>query len=247
MERSKLYLSTIAPEAHALAGTYGLGLEIAESCTAAYMERPETDSLIREKLSGIKNRVLHGPFNELFPCAIDPRARALAKERYLEAMEYARAYGANKVILHSGYLPNVYYDCWFEEQSILFWKDFVQTIPRGMTVCLENVLETAPEPLMHIMEAVNDDRLRICLDIGHANCYSHRPAGEWICLLGPWISHFHIHNNHGQKDTHNHLTDGTMDMAALLVQTEEQCPEATVTLEIPEPEQDVLWLLKEDE
>lgn len=244
LKSESLYLSTIAPDAADLARRHGLGLEIAEYCTAYNMDLrfPETDAAVREKLTGVSRRVLHGPFNELFPCAIDPKARALAAERFAQALKLAEAYGAGKVILHSGYAPFLYYDCWFEEQSILFWRAFLTGVSENMTVCLENVLETQPEPLLHVVEAVQDPRLRICLDLGHANCYSERPVGEWLEVLGPYVSHFHLHNNPGGRDVHGHLAEGSMEMETLLRKAVRLCPEATFTLEIPAPEDDVQWL-----
>ena len=64
----------------------------------------------------------------------------------------AQRYGADKVILHGGYNPWLYYPVWYQEQSIAFWKEF--DIPEGMTVCLENVLEPEPEMLLQIVREV---------------------------------------------------------------------------------------------
>ena len=74
------YLSTIDENAQTLAKQYGMGLEIAEYCTAWNLDEkfPETDVAVRKKMEGVSNLVFHAPFNELFPCAIDPRARELA-------------------------------------------------------------------------------------------------------------------------------------------------------------------------
>ena len=96
MNKEILYLSTVASDAAAAARDYGLGLEIAEYCTAWNMDEefPQTDAAVREKLEGIPNRVLHAPFNELFPCAIDKKARALAADRYRQAISLAKHYGA---------------------------------------------------------------------------------------------------------------------------------------------------------
>ena len=81
-----VYLSTIDPNAHLTAKKYGLGLEIAEYCTAWNMDEKfaETDPSVREKIAGTKELVLHGPFNELFPCAIDPMVREIARWCYEE-------------------------------------------------------------------------------------------------------------------------------------------------------------------
>ena len=83
MERERLYLSTIDRSAGNVARAYGLGIEIAEFCTAWNMDEhlAETEQGLKTTLTGISRRVLHGPFNELFPCAIDHKARELARMR----------------------------------------------------------------------------------------------------------------------------------------------------------------------
>ena len=135
MKKEKVYLSTISQYAADLARKYGLGLEIAEYCTAWNMDNKfsETDSIVRINCVDIQRKVLHAPFNELFPCAIDPKARTLAGDRYRQAIALAKSYGAEKVIIHGGYNPWLYYPIWYVEQSIPFWKDFWATLRSKVT------------------------------------------------------------------------------------------------------------------
>ena len=76
MRREQLYLSTIDENAGTTARGCGLGLEIADYCTAVNMDSlyAETKPRVDAQVQGVKRRMLHGPFNELFPCAIDPLA-----------------------------------------------------------------------------------------------------------------------------------------------------------------------------
>ena len=245
IDKTRVYISTVDQNARRVAQSSGAGIEIAEYCTAWNMDMyfDKTDAAVTACIDGIENKVLHAPFNELFPCAIDPEARKLAARRYKEAIALAQRYGAHKVVIHSGYAPNFYYDIWFEEQSIVFWKEFAACIPEGITVCIENVLETEPEPLLHIVEALDNEKIRLCFDIGHANAYSKTPVMQWLERFAPYISHFHIHNNSGEYDAHDHLTEGTIPMRELLIRAEELCPNATYTLEITDSREDVNWLL----
>lgn len=247
MKKENIYLSTIAADAAQAAKEYGLGLEIAEYCTAWNMDEQfvQTDAAVREKLAGIGNCVLHAPFNELFPCAIDKKARALAADRYRQAIGLAKGYGATKVIIHGGYNPRIYYPVWYVEQSVLFWKEFLQDDP-GVEIVLENVLEETPDMLLNIVEGVDDGRLRLCLDIGHVNAYSEIPVMDWLAAWAPRLSHFHIHNNDGLSDRHNALYDGTIPVKDLLLHAEYMCPDATYTLELMEDEPSARWL-KENE
>lgn len=243
MNKKNVYISTTAPDASQLAVQYGLGIEIAEYCTAWNMddEFTGTDAAVRIKLEGIERKVLHAPFNELFPCAIDRKARTLAAERYRQTIDLAKAYGATKVVVHGGYNPWIYYPVWYTEQSIIFWKEFLREDP-GMEIVLENVLETDPQWLLDIVKGVGNPRLKLCLDIGHVNAYSKIPLNDWLENWAPHISHFHIHNNDTSWDTHSPLTEGTIPMKDLLEKAYLLCPDATFTLELMEAEASVKWM-----
>ena len=105
----------MAEEAEALAARYGLGLEIAEYCTASNMDDgfAQADAAVRCELARTDRAAFHLPFNELCPAAIDPRARRLAWERYRQGIALAGAYGINRLVVHSGYIPLVYDKIWF--------------------------------------------------------------------------------------------------------------------------------------
>lgn len=247
MDRSRLYISTIASDAGRVARRFGLGLEIAEYCTASNMDAgfAETDAAVRKTLEGVDRRLFHAPFNELFPCAIDPKARELARFRYRQAITLALEYGAGKIVIHGGYCPRIYYPVWYVEQSVLFWRDFMGEVPGDVTILLENVLEEEPQMLLDIVRGVGDPRLRLCLDVGHVNVYSGIPVMEWLELCAPCIGHFHIHNNDGAWDSHSAVNRGSLPMKQLLARAEACCPEASFTLEVMESEASVRFLLEE--
>lgn len=240
------YISTIAPDAGDIARRYGLGLEIAEYCTAWNMDErfADTDAAVRKTVDGVCRRTLHAPFNELFPCAIDPRARALAKERYMQAISLAERYGADRVIIHGGYNPRMYYPVWYVEQSAQFWRGFMAEYTGNMLICLENVFEETPDMLTDIVSAVGDGRLGICLDAGHVNAYSKIPAIKWIGACAPHIYHYHIHNNAGDMDSHNAVYDGTIPMKELLGAADGLTPRATKALEVLTAQGSAEWLEK---
>lgn len=234
MKKELFYLSTIDSRAPEIARDFGLGLELAQFCTARNMDEDhgKVSRQVIDQLAGIQRCLMHGPFNELYPCAIDPRARALATERYSQALQLADRFGAGKLILHAGFQPYQYFPIWFVEQSIVYWKEFLQNWQGSTCIVLENVMETDPRWLLEIMQKVNDPRLRLCLDVGHAHVYSKIPVEEWVRMLSPWLSHFHIHNNSGEADLHDPLFRGSIRMESLLTLIETLCPDATVTAEV---------------
>jgi sugar phosphate isomerase/epimerase len=246
MNRNNIYISTVAPDACEMAREHGFGLEIAEYCTAWNMDEhfESTHASVSKKLQGVPHCVLHGPFNELFPCAIDPKVRELTALRFGQAIGLADLYGAKKIVLHSGYYERMYYPQWFVSESIKFWREFMEAIPDGFVICVENVFEQTPELLRDIVRGVDHPRFRICLDIGHVNAYSDIPLGRWLDICAPYISHFHVHNNDGSADTHSSLADGSMDMGEFFARAATLCPDATYTLEVREAQPSCLWLQK---
>ena len=246
MNREKIYLSTIASDAPLFAREYGFGLEIAEYSTAWNMDRrfEVTDSRVKESLKGISRSILHAPVNELFPCAVDEKAGELAAYRYRQAINLAKSYGSEKIVIHGGYTPWFYYPVWYVSQSIAFWKAFLKEDP-GVEIMLENVLETTPDLIVDIVEGVNDPRLRMCFDVGHINAYSYVPILDWLETCSPWIGHIHINNNDGREDLHNGLHQGMIPMKEIMKSVETRCPDATITLEVVEARSSVEWLMTE--
>ena len=207
--RERLYISTTAEDAPILAREYGLGLEIADFCAAFNMDEPlfpEKDAAVREKCSGVDRFIFHAPFSELCPAAIDPLVRSVTRKRYSQAAALAKGYGIRAMVIHSGFVPQVYFPEWFIPKSSAFWREFLTALPADMTVYLENVMETDPGLLRAIAEQVNDPRLRLCLDIGHA--FNHTPGpplAEWIDVFAPYLGHVHLHDNDGVTDLHRPL------------------------------------------
>lgn len=248
MRRELVYLSSIGADCCEAAREFGLGIELAQFCTAARLDGapPEPWELPVERyLSASSRFVLHGPFNELTPAAIDPLVLDVTKKRYQQAIKKAHTMGIQKIVLHAGFLPLVYYPEWFVERSAAVWRELLCDVPDDMTVCLENVLEPEPQLLTAIMEAVHDPRLRICLDLGHANsCASALPPENWLRACAPYLSHVHLHNNQGGRDLHAALFDGVMDIAGLLSLLEALSPQATCTLELMQDRPSLDWLVE---
>ena len=248
MNPSQLYLSSIDPLAGEIARQEGLGVEIAEFCTAVNADEyfEDTHAAVLRQIAGIPRRILHGPFNELFPCAIDPLARKLAAYRYAQALSLAQRYGARKVVLHGGFIPHVYFPEWYVEQSVLFWRDFLQEVPPDFVLALENVMEPSPDTLVSIAAGVDDPRLGLCLDVGHANtCVSRTPPPDWIAPMAPYLRHVHLHNNRGQDDLHSPLDEGTVPMQEIIGAVLEQAPRATFTIENQDALPSLRWLARQ--
>lgn len=246
--KREINLATIDERAWELACTFDLGIELDQFCTAMYMDGPEFstyDAEVRSMLS--RANVFHGPFNELSPCAIDPKVREISMMRYNQAYSLMHSYGLKRMVLHGGFIPLVYYPIWYVEQSVPFWKEFLADKPEDFILYLENVMEPEPEILRDIVEGIDDPRCRLCLDVGHANVdrTSNVPIEEWVKVCAPYLGHVHLHNNSGEWDYHRNLGEGSIPMDRILDLLDEHAPGASFTFEnVDETEQSILWYMK---
>ena len=239
----RLYLSGVDSRAAELARENGLGLEIAAFCYAPNLEDPAVLSAVRSDMAGLDRFWFHAPFAELAPCAIDPLVRQVTEKRYRQAADMARELGIRRLVIHGGFVPQVYFPEWYVEQSVLFWREFLRELPDGMTVALENVMEPEPSLLAEIARQVDDARLGLCLDVGHANTFvSHVPPLEWIAPMAPWLRHVHIHDNAGQMDLHDPLGKGVIQMERVLDEIVRLAPAATFTIENQDCAPSIDWL-----
>ena len=242
---NKLHISTTADNAAYLARSHGLGVEIAEFCTADNMDAHFKEANIRtlENMQEIESFTFHAPFNELAPSAIDPLILEVTKKRYNQAFDIMHSYGINKMIAHSGYMPHVYYEQWFVPKSIAFWCEFLADKPDDFELYIENVLESSPDMLIKIAKEVNDKRLKLCFDAAHAAIMGPEiPATQWVKRAMPYLGHVHLHNNFGEFDTHNALGDGNIDMAELIRLIAQESPSTTFAIESIDAESSIKWL-----
>ena len=239
-----LHLSTIGADAAALARAYGLGIEIADFSYAVNMDTdfPHWEALTHANLTGIDRRVWHGPFNELCPAAVEPLVVDVTRRRLEQAYRLAASFAVGRMVVHSGYVPHIYHQGWFIEQSVAFWRTFLQDKPADFALLLENTLEESPGILRGIVEGVGDPRMLLCLDIGHAGgVFSTTPVMDWVEACAPVLGHVHIHNNYHVEDVHNPPGDGLIDMEAAIERVCELQPEATFTAETEDMQAAVAW------
>ena len=221
-------LDARAPE---LALARGMGLELIGFCTAERMEDEELLASEEVRLRTFGRKSLHAPYYELTPCAIDSLIGRVSLHRYRQAVETSLRLGIRRMVVHSGYAPQMYFPEWFVPKSIEFWRDFVRELPEDFEMLLENVLDVRPEHIRDVCDGVDDSRLRICLDVGHANAYSEVPVEDWIAMLGGRIAHVHLHNNDGSRDAHAPLNAGIMDIVHILELLDKYAPDAEICIE----------------
>lgn len=176
----QVHISGMAARAARLAKEYHCGYEITAFSYAPMLEDAAAFSRVEAECEEIGSLWLHAPFAELIPCAIDPNVRANAMARFRQTTALAARLGVRRIVVHGGFIPYVYFPEWYVEQSICFWKEFLADAPDDLLLAVENVMEPGPEMLVEIARGVDDPRLGLCLDVGHANTVvSKTPPADW--------------------------------------------------------------------
>ena len=211
----------------------GAGLETITFSQSAYLDELETSIASERELIasyGSPDLSFHGPFLDLNPMTYDSLIYKATMTRFNQCYEAAQVLGAKKIVYHSGMIPTVYFIQGWAERMIAFWKDFLRD-KSGIGICMENVLDREYEPLLEVAEGIGHPDFGLCLDIGHAHCYSEHPVTEWADALKGHIRHVHVHDNDGSWDHHRPLGEGTIPYETLLPMIAGQNPGVSWTIE----------------
>lgn len=177
---------------------------------------------------------IHAPFFDLNPASSDLDIVAITRRRFEQTLRVAVEIEASHIVFHPGYDPWRYArnpQSWLEN-SLRFWPDLIhQASERGLFLCLENIFDSEPRPLLELLTEIDSPYLRHCFDIGHWFLFSQTPVAEWLRLFAPYLHHLHLHDNRGRKDDHRPIGRGKIDFNAFFQQLLKQGLQVTATLE----------------
>ena len=190
---------------------YHLGVEVQAFYDPEFLvSNPEALEIQKHQYGDTKIQSMHGPFADLCFGSFDRLIREATKSRFEYAYAIAEKLECEDIVLHHGYVPGTsHYQNWIKRGKA-FWTEFLLDKGDNITFHLENMLELDPELISDIVSAIDDPRLNICLDVGHAFCNSKTDVLKWIVRLNKQIGYVHLHNNLGSKDEHLGFEKGAM-------------------------------------
>lgn len=179
---------------------------------------------------------VHGPFLGMEYIHPDHLIRGVVHRRMDMTLDVAVKLGACRVILHSGYKPEIdlfrLQDAWLSE-SVEFWRREIRRwADSGITIVLENDTEKSPDLLARLVDEVGSPFLGLCMDIGHQHVFSELDALEWVRRMDRRLFHIHLHDNDGTGDTHWPIGRGTIDFEPFYAAIMRHAPQATISLEV---------------
>lgn len=221
------------------ARAHGLGVEVTAFCSGPSLNDLPTR---KERLRSLKKDLqhwtaplsFHGAFIDIVLHSIDDEIAATSRRRIERDLSAACELGCGKIVFHTGFNPHVPVPKYCDEVvsgHSAFWSDALERFP-AITVCLENTYEPHPALLRQIMKKANHPRLRVCLDVAHANVFGEDEPERWFHQLGPWIDHMHWNDNRGDRDNHLTVGEGTVRWPEVWEECGALRREVTATLEL---------------
>jgi sugar phosphate isomerase/epimerase len=159
---------------------------------------------------------MHAPFSDLNIASFNQTVLDESKGRIKHSMEIGAEIGAGIVTVHFGrYSP---LGLSYPEEAVIRNTESMSEInsfAQSLDICA--AFENAPKgfgamfgPLDLIEKLVEEEGLKITLDVGHANTWN-EGIEEYLYRLNSSISHVHIHDNMGESDMHMGMGDGEIN------------------------------------
>ena len=171
--------------------------------------------------AGITIWQVHGPWEGDFTDKT-PELREQRMEKMTRSIRGAKILGAKYWVIHP-IMPHGVYDLDLglsddtRKINVEFFKRLIKVAhEEDITICLENMpfprfSITTPDDVMDIVNEINDDHFRMCLDTGHANMFKEHAPGAVMRKWGEYIKVLHVHDNMGNRDDHRLPYYGTID------------------------------------
>lgn len=205
--------------------TLDFGMANTETDLYTCSEKDLVAMLAKEKAladaAGFEIFQVHGPWR--FPIKDDTAEdRAERMEKMKKSIRATALLGCKNWIVHP-IMPLGVHDIpegksaetW--ELNVQFMRELVKTAREyDVTICLENMpfaefSLSKPAEILRLIEEINDDHFRMCLDTGHVNKFPELSLGDEVRKMKDVIRTFHIHDNNGKQDQHAIPYFGTID------------------------------------
>jgi sugar phosphate isomerase/epimerase len=159
---------------------------------------------------------VHAPFMDLSPGGVDREIRGISRDKIKRAVEIAGLLGAKGAVCHGAYDKWRFdgrEDLWLES-SIDTWTDVLKD-SGDLPVLIENIFEENPASLISLFDYFKEKDLWFCFDTGHFNLFTTSSLMDWLMPLKGKLREFHIHDNHGKRDDHLPVGEGTFPFREL--------------------------------
>lgn len=179
---------------------------------------------------------MHGAFFDIVPFSWDEGIRRHSLYRMRQSVEIACELGCRGVVFHTGLFPGLVGDNKYRLNWLKVMEETVRQLLEqsgGLEIYCENMFDGTPAELEDLALSLRDEkRFGICLDVAHVMLSGTGPE-QWFQSLAPFIRHFHLNDNHLERDEHLAMGRGSIDWENIFqLMGKYQLDKASVLLEM---------------
>ncbi len=207
-----------------------IGLEGDVLFTASARDFSEAARLL--KIYGLRC-TLHAPFSGLAPGSQDRDLQNATRNKLRKAFELIAVFEPVSIVCHLDSKDNRHGQgrAWLDA-ALETWQELLAVAEKhGTRLMLENTYELGPALHREVFTALHSPSAGFCLDVGHVNAFAGNTWQDWLPALAPWLGQLHLHDNHGDRDSHLAPGQGCFDFAGLFTFLREKKLSPIITLE----------------
>ena len=198
----------------------------------------DSNEKIRENINiftQFKDKIysMHGAFIGLQIACNDLSIRNVSRNRIIQNCVISKELNIKNLVVHCDKIPYIlqkdYTDYWVNT-CYEFYSSIIDKY--DINVIMENCWDLSPYPMKQLIEKMNTEKFKGCIDTGHINCFSKTNISEWIDVLDKDLVHFHFNDNKGEIDEHKPAGQGTFDFKTLTEKMVELAIKPTVVIEM---------------
>lgn len=179
---------------------------------------------------------LHGPFLDLTYYTFDHLIEDVVRKRISDTCDICDRVKPDHLIMHlncPAYFCEEAHKAQWVNAAAAFWKPYLERLAKaGTHIVFENVMEPNPISAIAFLDELKEYNLGFCLDVGHTFAFTNHAPSLWVREMGGLITHFHIHDNAGDDDSHMAPGRGKIDFDELYCLIPKYCPEAVLSMEV---------------
>lgn len=183
----------------------------------------ETKKEIKDTISTLDvTTSLHAPYHDLNMATLNKLVRKEVIRQHEDCVETARYLDSDIINVHPGFRSSRKFEREMVFQKMIHNLNEICEMAEdnGVTVCVENLASkrkafgvTIPE-IKRIINEVNNDSLKLTLDVAHSNTTDTAPE-TYVGELKKYIKHMHLSDNTGEDD-HLAIGQGNIDFENIL-------------------------------
>ncbi len=198
-----------------------------------YLDQDYRDDLKYLQQECRQSLFLDGPYIDLNLGSPEPRARQLALEKALAAIEFAQQCRAQALIFQSTFLPFIgmdFYERGWIAESVRSWQALLAH-QSDVRIALANTFEYTPDNLLEIIRALDHPRFALAFDVGHCLVWGRLAPLEWYRRIRDRCQIVFVHSNNGRADEHRSIRTGRLAEQGVMPELgKELRPDSTVIL-----------------